>query len=175
MSKQTLYLRDDFARAWAGRDPFECVEELTGKIYREFANRKTLRFELNGQGFFVKIHRGIGLFETIKSYIQGNQPVWGAEREWLAIKKLQAIGVATMTPVAFGERGCIPFLRTSFIITEELTNTASLEEVGLLWAKQPPLFTLKKILIEKVATISRQLHTHGVNHRDYYICHFLLN
>jgi len=34
---------------------------------------------------------------------------------------------------------------------------------------------LKRALIQKLASISRQLHEHGVNHRDYYLCHFLLD
>ena len=29
--------------------------------------------------------------------------------------------------------------------------------------------------LKKVAWISRQLHTNGINHRDFYICHFLLD
>lgn len=170
-----LYLNDDFAKAWAGQDPFVCVEQLTGKIYRQIANRKTLRFELNDKSYFVKIHRGIGLIETIKNYLLGNVPVWGAEEEWLAIQRLKAIGVDTMTPTAFGVKGFLPWQQQSFLVTEELINTISLEDLCATWKVEPPTFAFKKALIEKVATISRLLHTHGLNHRDFYICHFLLS
>jgi heptose I phosphotransferase len=169
-----LFLRDDFKTAWAGQDPFACVEKLTGKIYRQVANRKTLRFELNDKSYFVKIHHGIGLIETIKSFLLGNVPVWGAEEELLAIKKLQKIGVDTMTPTAFGVKGFLPWQQDSFLITEELINTISLEELCASWKVEPPTFAFKKVLIKKVAMMSRLLHSNGLNHRDFYICHFLL-
>ena len=34
---------------------------------------------------------------------------------------------------------------------------------------------LKKVLIEKVANLARTLHDQGVNHRDFYLCHLLLD
>lgn len=169
-----LYLRDDFSKAWEGQNPFECVEKLTGKIYREIANRKTLRFEFNDKSYFVKIHHGIGLIETIKNYLVGNIPVWGAQQEWLALQALKAVGVDTMTIAAFGIKGSLPWQQKSFLITEELINTVSLEDLCKPWKVEPPKFAFKKALIEKVATISRLLHSHGINHRDFYICHFLL-
>jgi len=169
-----LYLRDDFKTVWAGQDPFVCVEKLTGKIYRQVANRKTLRFELNDKSYFVKIHHGIGWLETIKNIFLGNIPVWGAQEEFSAIKKCQTIGVDTMTPVAFGIKGFLPWQQDSFLVTEELINTISLEDLCANWKREPPKFAFKKALIEKVAVISRLLHNHGLNHRDFYICHFLL-
>lgn len=169
-----LYLRDDFARAWQGQDPFACANALTGKIYREIANRKTLQFHLNDKNYFVKIHRGIGLREMIKSLLNGNTPVWGARQEWNAILALKKIGVKTMTPVAFAEKGILPWRQQSFLVTEELINTVSLEDLCKVWPHEKPSYGFKKALIEKVGAISRLLHTHGINHRDYYLCHFLL-
>lgn len=170
-----LYLREDFRQALQGQDPFVFVESVQGDIFREFANRKTVRFTLGEKSYFVKIHRGIGLIETLKSLLHSNIPVWGAEREWQAITRLTQLGVATMTPVAFGVKGFLPFYSYSFIVTQDLTNTKSLEELTCMWAAQPPAFTFKKALIEKLANVSRVLHSHGINHRDYYICHFLLD
>lgn len=33
----------------------------------------------------------------------------------------------------------------------------------------------RRALVKKLAAISRALHDHGINHRDYYLCHFLLD
>ncbi len=55
-----LVLEEPFKRLWNGRDPFEAVEALQGKVYRELEGRRTLRTEVDGRGYFVKIHRGIG-------------------------------------------------------------------------------------------------------------------
>ena len=43
------------------------------------------------------------------------------------------------------------------------------------WLSSPPLPQLKRALIERVAQMTRQMHRAGVNHRDCYICHFLLH
>ncbi|WP_281646425.1 lipopolysaccharide core heptose(I) kinase RfaP [Parendozoicomonas sp. Alg238-R29] len=169
-----LYLREDFQKAWKDVDPFEKVEQLDGEIFRQLEARKTLRFEQDDKSFFVKIHRGVGWKEIIENYIRFRKPVLGAENEYLAIKKLESLGIDTMTAVAYGKRGCNPAKQNSFIVTEDLVNTISLEDFCADWLKQPPAFRLKKKLIEKVADVSRLLHTNGVNHRDYYICHFLL-
>ncbi|RRJ82358.1 lipopolysaccharide core heptose(I) kinase RfaP [Aestuariirhabdus litorea] len=171
----TLYLRDDFAAAWSGSDPFERVERLEGEVFRELEARRTLRFELGGRSFFAKIHRGIGWWEIVENLLRGRLPVLGAENEWRAIERLKALGVDTMTAVAYGKRGLNPARQHSFIVTEDLVNTISLEDFCRDWPQQPPTVALKRALIERVAWISRQLHQNGVNHRDYYICHFLLD
>ncbi|MST95428.1 MAG: hypothetical protein EXS33_09225 [Pedosphaera sp.] len=33
---------------------------------------------------------------------------------------------------------------------------------------------LKRALLEKIAALARTLHEGGVNHRDFYLCHFLV-
>ena len=49
---------------------------------------------------------------------------------------------------------------------------ASLEE--LFQADQVTLAE-KRDLIPKLAAVARQLHDNGINHRDFYLCHFLLD
>lgn len=169
-----LWLRDDFKRCWEGCDPFEQVETLQGKVYRQLEARKTLQFEQCGKSFFVKIHRGIGWKEILDNLIRLRAPVLGARNEWRAIKKLESLGVTTLTVVAYGEKGSNPAYQTSFIVTEDLTNTISLADLCAEWPIHPPPFQLKLALINRVADVSRRLHQNGVNHRDYYLCHFLL-
>jgi len=50
-----------------------------------------------------------------------------------------------------------------------------LEEYCRDWKTKPPAFELKHALVDYLALASRTLHGNGVNHRDYYICHFLLD
>lgn len=171
----TLELREPFASLWAGQDPFVAVEALQGQVYRELDGRRTLRTEVAGRGYFVKIHRGIGWGEIAKNLLQAKQPVLGARQEWQAIERLHQVGVPTMTAVAFGERGANPATQHSFIITEELAPTVSLEDFSLDWVRQPPEPGLKRALIAEVARMTGAMHRAGVNHRDCYICHFLLD
>lgn len=171
----TLHLSEPFITLWAGKDPFIQVECLQGDIFRELEARRTLRTEVEGQGYFVKIHRGVGWAEILKNLSTLKRPVLGAEQEWQAIHALTNAGVETMTAVAFGERGANPATRHSFIITEELAPTISLEDFSLDWRFVAPLVTLKWALITEVARMTRRMHQAGVNHRDCYICHFLLH
>jgi len=99
----------------------------------------------------------------------------GAGQEWLAIQRLQEVGVPTMTAVAYGEKGSNPADQHSFIVTEELAPTVSLEDLSMDWVKQPPAPVIKHALIAEVARMTGMMHRAGVNHRDCYICHFLLH
>jgi hypothetical protein len=160
-------------------DPFDYIMQLEGDVYREVANRRTLRFELNGKRYFLKAHYGVGWKEIFKNLLQLKLPVLGARNEWLAIRRLEQLGVATMTLTACGERGSNPASRQSFVITEALEQTQSLEDFCGAWEKHPPVtpaaVKLKRELIKRIARVSRLMHGNGINHRDYYICHFLLD
>ncbi|MCQ2028287.1 lipopolysaccharide core heptose(I) kinase RfaP [Stutzerimonas zhaodongensis] len=170
-----LILAEPFKTLWVGRDPFDAVEQLQGQVYRELEGRRTLRTEVNGKGYFVKIHRGIGWGEIFKNLSTAKLPVLGAGQEWRAIQRLHEVGVPTMTAVAYGERGSNPAAQHSFIVTEELAPTISLEDFSADWLANPPEPRLKRALIAEVARMTGTMHRAGVNHRDCYICHFLLH
>ncbi len=150
--------------------------KITGDIYREPAgvNRRTLRFELAGQGYFLKLHWGVGWKEILKNLLSLRLPVLGASNEWRAIHKLHDLGVETMQLAAYGQQGWNPAASKSFVVTHELSHCISLEDYCMDWAENPPLPAIKHQLIRRVAQMTSKLHQHGVNHRDLYICHFLL-
>ena len=83
-----LMLNEPFKSLWAGKDPFVEVEQLQGQVYRELEGRRTLRTEVAGRGYFVKIHRGIGWGEIFKNLSTAKLPVLGARQEWDAIRRL---------------------------------------------------------------------------------------
>ena len=169
------FIDDPFRTLWFGRDPFEAVEALQGDVFRELEARRTLRTEVAGCGYFVKIHRGVGWAEIFKNLLTLRLPILGAENEWLAIKRLEQLDVDTMHGVAFAQRGRNPASRHSFIVTEELAPTVSLEDFCRNWPAEPPPVVFKRALIRRVAEMARRMHRGGVNHRDFYICHFLLH
>lgn len=175
MSTQVVSLDEPFRTLWAGRDPFAAVEALQGEVFRELEARRTLRTEVAGRGYFVKIHRGVGWGEILKNLMCLRLPVLGAGNEWRAIKRLEQLGVDTMCGVAFGQRGSNPASQHSFIVTEELVPTISLEDYCRDWPANPPDVVLKRALLRRVAEMARRMHGGGVNHRDFYICHFLLH
>ena len=170
-----LELSPVFAQQWKNKDPFIEAEKLQGEIYRALEARKTLRFSFMDQSYFIKIHRGVGWFEIIENLLRLRLPVLGAKNEYLAIKKLEQLHIDTMHISGYALKGNNPARQQSFIITEDLINTISLEDYCADWKNKKPNFKLKQLLIRKVAHISRTLHHNGINHRDFYICHFLLN
>ncbi|MDR2880461.1 MAG: lipopolysaccharide core heptose(I) kinase RfaP [Azoarcus sp.] len=170
-----VVLRPPFSQLWAGLDPFAEVEALQGKVLRELEGRRTLRFEIDGRGYFAKIHTGVGWREIFKNLTCLRLPVLGARNECQAIEHLERLGVNTMRMVAFGERGRNPAHRHSFIITEELAPTISLEDYCREWSSTPPEPALKRAFITRVAKIAKTMHENRMNHRDFYLCHFLLH
>lgn len=169
-----LELSPAFQKYWQGKDPFVEAEQLQGEVFRELEARRTLRFKLDNKSYFIKIHRGVGWYEIIENLLRFRLPVLGARNEYQAIRRLEALNIDTMTIYAYAEKGLNPARRKSFIITGDLINTISLEDYCLNWNQQAPEVRLKRGLIEKLANVSRLMHNNGINHRDYYICHFLL-
>ena len=107
--------------------------QLDCEHFRELANHRTLRFELAGRRYFLKVHYGVGWCEILKNLLQSKVPVLGARNEWRAIQRLQTLGVETMNLVGYGERGMNPTRRQSFVITDALENMISLADFCAGW------------------------------------------
>lgn len=171
-----IFLPDSWKKQWQGEDLFEQLFAIQGDEYRNMDGRRTLRFDMLGKSYFAKLYRGIGWKRILKSIFSLRKPpVLCAKNEWLAIQKLTDLGVDTMTIVGYGTRGSSPATKQSFLITEDLQGTESLEDFCRPWVDTPPSPTLKRALIKKIAQVTRTLHEQGINHRDYYLCHFLLD
>ena len=157
------------------KEIFEKAFALTGEEFRNVKNRRTLRFGYNGRNYFIKIHRGVGWKEIFKNLFQGKKPVLGARNEYEAIRLLESLNVPTMTCRAFAERGNDPAKKESFIVTDELQNVLSLEDFCRDWENNPPESVVKNRIIRCLAETCAKMHFAGLNHRDCYICHFLLD
>lgn len=148
---------------------FEQVDQLKGESYREVGGRRTIRTKIGDTYYFAKIHFGVGWKEIFKNLLQGRLPVLGARNEWLAVQALHKANVPSMEAVLFCETGRNPASRRSAIITRSLEDTISLEDF------YPKNILLKRQLINEVATMARRMHQAGINHRDFYLCHFLMD
>ncbi|MGQ0442958.1 MAG: lipopolysaccharide kinase InaA family protein, partial [Methylophilaceae bacterium] len=93
------------------------------------------------------------------------------------IKKLTKIGIATTPLVAYGKRGCNPASQQSFLVTEDLGDIISVEELcekagKHLWQGKSAKF--KHELLQKMAELAAKLHGAGLCHRDFYLCQLVL-
>ena len=169
---------DPGLREALGPYPFGALMAMPGDVYRQTGGRQTLRVRIAGKAYFLKRHQGVGWREIVKNLLQLRLPVLGADTEVRAIRRLEALGVPTLQLAGWGERGRDPARRASFALTVALQDTVSLEDLCAGWGQRqswsPRELALKRQLVRYLASVARTLHENGVNHRDFYLCHFLL-
>jgi heptose I phosphotransferase len=159
-------------------DQFDAVMRLNGEIFRQQKNRRTFRARIGDRWYFVKIHGPTSWREILKNGSRGRWPVLTAEPEWQAIRSLEQLGIPTVHAAGYGCRGRFPHALESFIITDELQGMIHLNELPEILSRSrlraTDLFNLRRAITLELARISRLLHTNGLNHRDYYLNHFML-
>ncbi len=157
------------------RSQFEEIVSTSGEVAKQAGNRTTLRFLAHGRAFFLKIHTGIGWREIFKNLLIGKMPVLGAGVEWTALHAVRALGIHTVTPAGYGCQGFNPARQRSFLLTEDLGESVTLESLLMAWAGLERLsreeLRLKRELIRGTAQLIQRLHAHSLIHRDLYLCH----
>jgi len=171
-----LILSDHLRDALPREQTFEAVLGVTGEVFREHRHRRTCRCDIGGALYFVKIHGDTGWREILKNVLRGRLPTLTALPEWRAITRLRELGIPTMQVAGVGRRGWNPARLQSFLITHELSGMIHLDEAARRWRDLPSRtrFRLKRQAILELASMARMLHRHGMNHRDFYLCHFML-
>jgi UDP-glucose:(heptosyl)LPS alpha-1,3-glucosyltransferase len=150
---------------------FEFVKQIQGVSVRKMPDRETVRFINGDNTYYLKRHFGVGWREILKNLLQLRFPVLGAVNEWKALQKLSALQIPSLQAIAYAVRGRNPAKQESFIITKELSDVVQLDH----FLQSHSLGIQQKVsLIRKVAKIAREMHAAGINHRDFYLCHFML-
>jgi len=166
---QEQYIAPELSNVFSDEDLFSQVDALSGEVFRQVASRRTIKVRLEDRDYFAKIHHGVGWGEILKNLFQGRLPILGARNEWQAIRRLESVGVSTMSASLYCQEGIDPARRRSAILTRSLEDKISLED----FETGDPVF--KRRLIAAVARMARVMHEAGVNHRDFYLCHFLMD
>lgn len=154
---------------------FDNMMRMPGEIFRNQNGRVTQKIIIDNQPLFIKKHYGVGFPEIFKNLFQLKVPIISAKNEWLALKYLQKLNILAPEALLYGSRGINPATRESFLVMKALLHTISLDIYLTELPKANRPFIRKYVLIKEVARIARTLHTHGINHRDFYLCHFLLD
>jgi heptose I phosphotransferase len=156
-------------------DVFEACMQLQGKAFRDVPGRKTQQIIIDKKSYFIKQHFGVGWGEIFKNLVTFKIPILGAMTEVEAIQKCEKIGIKTTPLVAYGQQGCSPASMRSFVITEDLGDIISLEEMLMDGRSYPITAQSKALMLTAVAKVASQLHGAGLCHRDFYLCHFVLS
>ena len=147
---------------------------LSGEIFRDVPGRRTMRINLGGRWYFVKLHYGVGWPEVFKNWLQFKRPVIGAQNEFTACQGLQAVGITAPIPAAYASSSGSLAKRRSFVLCDELAGYESLEDYTADWHATTVDPRAKRRLLNQVANFARTFHQHGFIHRDFYICHLLI-
>ena len=155
---------------------FDAIMRLDGVVHRRHKNRRTIETPINGRTYFIKTHGPAGWGEILKNALRFRWPVLTAEPEWNAIHRLRELGVRTVHAAGFGVRGRWPHRLESFIITDALQGMIPLNELvpHLNALSRQRRAQLTRTLLQSIAQIARSLHLNGLNHRDFYLIHFLI-
>lgn len=153
---------------------FDDFMALSGFTVRAAANRKTMRVTLKDRSYFVKQHGGVGWKELIKNYLSAKRPVIGAMTEVHAIQTLTALGIRTTPIAAYGVKGWCAATQRSFLLTEDLGDIVSLEDICKAWVTNPPSQRERQTMLIAVAKLAKRFHGAGLSHRDFYLCHIAL-
>lgn len=169
-----IELADELQDKFSGADTFDQVMALDGDVYRAKEGRRTLMFKHGGCEYFAKIHSGIGWGEIWKNLSSFRLPITNASNEWKAVDLLESVGVETVEMVGKGLRGSNPAKIESFVIMRALDERVEVEDFlkdfGRLTGKKR--LVLKRKIVRQVAESARNMHQAGMNHRDFYLCHF---
>ena len=164
-----------------GLDRFEGVMDfLDGERMKE--NRYRSVFRIHGAGapaLYLKRHkRRPALREFLAPFLRGALPQSSGYREWQNAHRLQALGIPTLEPVAWGERvRRLGIEQESFFLSAEIEGAERLEDF-LPKRFRPPLtrtaIAEKRALIRQVASLVHSLHAARLYHRDLYLGHIFV-
>jgi len=162
----------------------------SGQPYRRVPGRLTVRAELTdpaspGQSpaggrrpLYIKRFTRVPLGTQLRRTLSLNPPVSLAERELRGLVRLADVGIPAARLVAVGselsrggrrERSCI--------ITEEIPGAVQADvyfERTWACASGPAATAAKRRLIAAIARLARRLHAHRLSHRDFYLCHLMV-
>lgn len=155
-------------------DVFEACMRLQGKAFRDVPGRKTMQITINNKSYFIKQHFGVGWGEIAKNLVSFKLPILGAMTEVTAIEKCAAMGIPTTPLIAYGQRGCSPASLQSFVMTEDLGDILTLEDICKAWLEASPNKADRAAVLIALAQLAAKLHSAGLVHRDFYLCHFVV-
>jgi tRNA A-37 threonylcarbamoyl transferase component Bud32 len=176
-----LFVNKDFLEFLdgSGMASFDDFMQLEGVVVKSAVReRSTQRLDLEGATVYVKKHFFPGIREVLKSFLRFRFPL-GALNEWRGLLAFHAHDIPTMTPICAGRKLLFwKIEKESFLLTDDLGKASRLDDFlkrnGAIPFRGKVLETKKRIL-ENLADITRRMHSAGINHRDYYLCHILMD
>jgi len=130
--------------------------------------RERIMFETDNPKttLFLKRYQNIPKFNQLKNWLARHKKISTMACDFEPAENLRKFGINTPQTIAFGQQWQSFFEKRSFIVTEKIPDSFSLEE------KLPKK---TKNFIENLAAFVRKFHNTGFRHRDLYLCHIFCN
>lgn len=158
----------------ANKKIFAEFMQLSGEIYRLVKTRSTQKVQIDQKNYFIKKYYPLKIKEILKNLLSFKWPFHNALNEYNAIQALYFLEIKSLEVLAYGVQKKILRQSTSFIITKAIEPSTSLDEVAQKCCHDKFYYKIKRIFISCIAATTRKLHLNGLNHQDYYLCHYLL-
>ena len=108
----------EIADLFSSDDLISEAKNIEGEVFREYENSVTKRIKHNNQNYFLKFHGPVGWREIIKNLILLKPPILGAKQEYLALSRMQELGINGPKVKYYHSKGLIPSSQSSFLITK---------------------------------------------------------
>jgi len=181
IKERDLFINKDFAEFLdsLGLARFDDFMRLEGVVVKSAVRlRSTQRLDLKGVTVYVKKHFFPGMHEILKNLLRFRFPP-GALNEWRALLAFHAHNIPTMTPICAGRKPLLwKIEKESFLLTDDLGEAHRLDDFLKVNGAVPcrgKMLEKKKRILKNLADITRRMHSVGINHRDYYLCHLLMD
>jgi len=145
-------------------------ENLVKENLASFRQRIMFETENPKATLFLKRYQNIPKLKQINNWLSRRRRISTMDCDRMPAEILKDFGVNTPKTIAFGVQWQgivgVGFEKRSFIITEKIPNSVSLEK------KLPAVFFRdRKKFIENLAAFVSKFHKTGFRHRDLYLCH----
>lgn len=169
-----FYIRSDFAECFKSLGiktiddvfTFAGGKNLAKKNLAPFRQRIMFDSDNPKTTMFLKRYQNIPVPKQIKNWFSRRRRISMADCDRTPAEILKNLGINTPKTIAFGAQWQGLFEKRSFIITEKIPASHSLEE------KMPNRFyDDRKNFIERLAAFISKFHKTGFRHRDLYLCH----
>lgn len=166
-----------------GLDDFDAIMKFDkGEVVKQKSKyRSTIHFYLTDKERKVSVYLKRYRFSLLSQFVKNCLfffRTYSAIHEWRNILKFNESNLPTMTPIAVGMRRRISLWNESFLLTQGIPHAKILEQ-QLEDYFYPPLDRIrlqqKRLLITKLAALTKRMHGEGFKHQDFYLCHILLN
>ncbi|MCX5633338.1 MAG: hypothetical protein NTW93_06680 [Phycisphaerae bacterium] len=149
---------------------FSGGKNLTKDNLASFRQRIMFNTDNPRTTLFLKRYQNIPKSVQLKNWLTRGKIISTMACDLQPAENLRKLGINTPEVIAFGQEWGGLFEKRSFIITEKIPDSASLEE------KLPDSFYRdRKNFIESLAAFVRKFHDTGFRHRDLYLCHIFCN